>query len=309
MRLRLSAGVERRFRTILCPVDFSEPARTALRYAATIARRSAGHVTVLYVNDPLLIGAAAAVYHRTGLAQRTRAELLRFVRTSIPTGTVKATSIRSTVSLGDPAREILSAARRLGSDLIVMGTHGLSGIDKLFFGSTAEHVLRRAAIAVLAVPSTHAARKSTRNAPLVSWPITRLIAPIDLGEQSERDARQAADLALWFDARLLLVHVVSKIQTPPWLRANLAAHDRIRIATAQSTLESVRTALGPKIKAACRVVMGDPADEIAALAAKERSGLVVMTLHGEGGLWVRGLDRLPITSRPRAGSASTGVTA
>lgn len=81
--MRLSAGVERRFRAILCPVDFSEPARTALRYAATIARRSAGHVTVLYVNDPLLIGAAAAVYHRTGLAQRTRAELLRFVRTSI----------------------------------------------------------------------------------------------------------------------------------------------------------------------------------------------------------------------------------
>jgi nucleotide-binding universal stress UspA family protein len=53
---------------------------------------------------------------------------------------------------------------------------------------------------------------------------------------------------------------------------------------AQSALESVGASLGPKIKAACSVVVGDPADEIAALAAKERTGLVVMTLRGEGGL-------------------------
>ena len=54
------------FRSILCPVDFSDHSRLALRYAAAIARRSHGRLSILYVNDPLLIAAA-------GIAQRPSA--------------------------------------------------------------------------------------------------------------------------------------------------------------------------------------------------------------------------------------------
>ena len=63
---------------------------------------------------------------------------------------------------GDPPAEILKAARRLGSDLIVMGTHGLTGFDRLFFGSTTDRVLRGVTVPLMVVPPPDGAVKPRR---------------------------------------------------------------------------------------------------------------------------------------------------
>ena len=76
-----------RFRSILCPVDFSAQSGDAIRQAAHVARRSGGRLTVLFAYDPVLLAAAAAVYRRRReFVQRTQVELEQFVRRSIGPG-------------------------------------------------------------------------------------------------------------------------------------------------------------------------------------------------------------------------------
>lgn len=154
---------QRPFRSILCPVDFSEHSRAALRHAAALASRSRGRVTVLFVNDPLLIAAAAAAYDARVLAASTDADLRRFVTTSLPAAAVRR--VRYAAAIGKPGREIVRLAAKQGADLIVMGTHGLGAAGRLFFGSATDYVLRHTPVPLLAVPPAASRRRpGTRRA-------------------------------------------------------------------------------------------------------------------------------------------------
>jgi nucleotide-binding universal stress UspA family protein len=135
------------FRSILCPVDLSAASRAAARTAAVMADRFDARLTVVFVDDPLL-SQAAQRFDEDELARRTRTELTRFVQKAIGNRPGCGYEIVN----GDPAAEILKAARRLKADLIVMGTQGHRGPKRLFFGSTAATVVKRTAIPVLVVP-------------------------------------------------------------------------------------------------------------------------------------------------------------
>ena len=82
------------FRSILCPIDFSDQSRLALRYAAALARRSDGRLAILYVNDPLLIAAAGIALNDRTLATRNLAELRRFVEAAVSPQADRAGPIR-----------------------------------------------------------------------------------------------------------------------------------------------------------------------------------------------------------------------
>ena len=141
------------FRSILCPVDFSTHSRAALRYAVATADRFGGRVTVMFVNDPLLLAAASRTSNgRRQFVERTRVELARFVKQTIATAPRTTNKIAIVVVAGNPAEEILRTAKRLRNDLIVIGTQGLSGFRKVFFGSTTEQILGRVTVPVLAIP-------------------------------------------------------------------------------------------------------------------------------------------------------------
>ena len=184
------------FRSILCPVDFSDQSRVALHYAAAVANRSGGRLSILYVNDPLLIAAAGIALHDRSLATRTLAELRRFVAATVPAALMKSSQTDTRVASGQPADQISKAARRDQSDLIVMGTNGLTGATKLFTGSTTSGVLRRSSVPVLAIPM--APRGSVRRGPATGWPDAGIIAAIELHRHAERDMQAAAAVASWF---------------------------------------------------------------------------------------------------------------
>lgn len=135
------------FRSILCPVDLSPSARAALLVAREMADRFDAQLTIVFVDDPLL-SQAALKFDEDELARRTRAELARFVEEAIGPRERCAYEIVA----GDPATEIINAVNRLAAGLIVMGTQGNSGPKRLFFGSTADAVLRRSTVPVLVVP-------------------------------------------------------------------------------------------------------------------------------------------------------------
>jgi nucleotide-binding universal stress UspA family protein len=274
------------FRSILCPVDFSPQSRTALQYAAALARRFDASLTVLFVNDPLLLAATRVAYRNTRrFVERTNTELERFVKQATRTGQAEPGRVDLVASAGHPAGEILRLTKRLRADLVVMGSHGLSGIQKVFFGSTTEQVLRKVNVPVLAIPPSPRAR--TKSA--IALNVVRVIAPIDLAGEWQPDAIRAANAAAELDAHLLLVHVLAPIQAPPWLRTSRREREHRRIHMAKTALERVRADLFVGLRSlTTAVLVGDAAHEIGRLAHRSGS-LVVMSLRGTAGVW--GLKR------------------
>jgi nucleotide-binding universal stress UspA family protein len=241
-----------------------------LRLSVQLAGRIDGRLVVLFVNDPLLLAVAAATFHRRPqFLERTRDELERSVAESVGPRTARSRDIVCRVAQGDAAGEILNAAGRENAALIVMGTHGLGGIEKLLLGSTTERVLRRAVVPVLAIPP----KKVTG--------IRRVIVPIDPDGAWAYPLKGAADVARWFDADLVIVHVVRQPALPPWLRASKRV-ERARLARARRVVEQAGARVPAGIKARTVVLTGDPASQIAAYAGSGPPSLIVMTLRSEG---------------------------
>jgi len=270
------------FRSILCPMDFSLQSRTALLYAMAMAQRFHGRLTAMFVNDEILLAAQNAAFRgRRRFVDRTTTELARFVNASTKVLPVPRESIRVVTSVGNPAEEILRQTKRLRADLVVMGTHGLSGLQKMFFGSTTEQVLRRAAVPVLAIPSMRGSRRRST----IAAQFVHVIAPIDLAGEWQPDAVRAADIAAEFHASLLLVHVLAPVQRPPWLGQAVPSDDQKRILKAKRALERIRSKLFSHLQStSTAVILGDPAHEISGLASRPGS-LVVMSLRGTAGVW------------------------
>lgn len=130
-------------RLILCPTDFSPPAVAAFDLACELARDHRCRVTVLHVPLPPLTQDQLAESRRPGFRDDLRAELDR-LRSPDP-----AVTVTHLILEGDPAGVIVDVAREHGCDLIVMGTHGRSGLGRLVLGSVAEHVIRHAPCPVL----------------------------------------------------------------------------------------------------------------------------------------------------------------
>jgi nucleotide-binding universal stress UspA family protein len=125
-----------------------------------MAAKSGGRLTVLFVEDPLLFAAASA--HDV---PRARADLLRkvrnFVNNTLWPSRGDDEGLACEIAVGNPATEIQRTAKRLGSNLIVMGSHGLTGAMRMLLGSTTEKVLRRAHVPVLAIPLSRRAGLTT----------------------------------------------------------------------------------------------------------------------------------------------------
>ncbi len=136
---------------VLCPVDFSAHARHALQHASAVATRNRAPLVALFVEDALLFSAewgGDVARGRTVLQER----LERFAARALPSRGRRRAPCTCEVAVGNAAREIQAAARRLGCSLIVMGSHGLTGATRLFLGSTTERVLRNAPVPVLVIP-------------------------------------------------------------------------------------------------------------------------------------------------------------
>ena len=135
--------------TVLCPIDYSDQSRVALRYAAVIADHFKARLLLVTVNDPLLVQAAAMAYDAECLQLQSHQDLRDFYRDANLASAPGAGDVTYDVRTGKPAPEILKAAADGHADLIVIGTHGLSGARKAFFGATTERVLRETTVPVL----------------------------------------------------------------------------------------------------------------------------------------------------------------
>jgi universal stress protein A len=263
--------------SILCPVDFSDASRGALRYAAAVAGHFGTRLIVMTVEDPLLTEALDLGAGVIWKPEDTQKELVDFAAKTFGDEPPHGVTLEYEVAVGKPAAEILRVSRERSCDLIVISTHGLTGMRKLFFGSTTERVLRETTRPVLITPAADPGRLRLEDVKTI---IRRILVPVDLSPSSAQQVRIAQGLAEAIGVPLIISHVVEPIRSRLAARLHLGGVEANRRAIAEEGLGAYVSKLSPKLNAEGLVTYGDPAEEIAKLARDRQAGLIVMGLHG-----------------------------
>lgn len=131
---------------VLCPIDLSDFSEDVIDAASSLAAANGGKVYFLYVAIPELpasSGSAIAPVEEALAIERKRFEAIRPTQPDVPYEHIFAR--------GEPADEILRVADEIDADLIVIGTHGRSGLTRMLMGSVAEAIVRRSPHPVLTI--------------------------------------------------------------------------------------------------------------------------------------------------------------
>lgn len=145
--------MELKISRILVPIDFSEYSKMALEYATKFAKQFNSELILVYVIEPIVypsdFGLGQIPINQVDFEIQSKAEeeLQKLIQEKIPAD-VKASY---DVKTGKPFLEIIYAAKEHKCDLIIIATHGHTGIEHILFGSTAEKVVRKSSVPVLVV--------------------------------------------------------------------------------------------------------------------------------------------------------------
>jgi nucleotide-binding universal stress UspA family protein len=243
-------------RHLLCPVDLSESSALALRHAAALRSVLDGDLTIVYVRT--------ARESETG---QSSDGLDTFVA-SIP-GVDE--SARLLEREGEPVSEILETAGAVASDLIVMGTHGRTGLQRLLIGSVADRVIRRSPVPVLTVPP------GVKNAAGEFIRFETVMCGVDFSESSPRAIEYAALIAASAQARLVLAHALEwseELETLPETgTSGLPSSEDDALARLNGMLtDEMRARCAPELV----IGYGEPADEVLRLVRECKVDLVVL---------------------------------
>lgn len=269
--------------TILVPFDFSPSATRALRYALTLTERTGAHLHVRHIQEiplgPLVGGEPSPMPEGQQLQQvfedRCRDELSE---QSFPPDDRLSFSLEQS---GDVAPALVQFAEKTDVDLVAMGTHGRRGVKRVFFGSTAEEVLRTAPCPVLTTRTEDEAEEG-RHSPAS---VERLVVPVDFSKASRGALQYAARLSEVYEAPLALVHVVNLPALPAAYEIDFTDTD------ARAVEERARDHLQewgrfPEVESQIQALVvesGDPASTILDIAS-EPEDLIVMATRGLSGL-------------------------
>ena len=266
---------------ILCPVDFSDFSRRALDYAVALARWYGARLTVLHVDHvpfPAATQLAPLAPVEPVVVMPSDLEQIRHrIAAFTPAEAPAQVAVEAKAAVGDPAREIL--AEGASADVIVMGTHGRSGFERLVLGSVTEKVLRKATCSLLTIPL------SAPPAGAVPVLFRRIVAAIDFSSVSMSALRHAASLAAEVAAHLTVMHVIEAPERLElWIDRDEATSDvrrwtegaerRLRSAVSDETREYAYVTQ--------RVETGCAYREILRVADGQQADLIVIGAHGHG---------------------------
>lgn len=268
------------FRSILVAADFSESSLESFRLACSLADEKRTRLSVFHAVRPRYItehpvyrGQQTVRFFEVERDEACHASLRDRLRAAYSPN--RAIDAEYLTEEGDTIEEILRAAEERGCDLIVMGTHGRTGLDRLLAGSVAEGVLRKARCPVLALRSSDARLGVSEEHPVI-------LHPTDFSDRSEFALGVARALARERGARLVLLHVV-----PPAMTTADGMPIMLDLTGYRESLASTRDLIdGPDLKypIEIRLAQGDATAEILRVARDVGCGLVVLGTHGRTGL-------------------------
>ena len=275
-------------RRILCPIDFSDYSRRALDHAIAIARWYKSTVTVLQVFSPAPVaafGQGPVVFEPIVLTAVDRDQLLADTKAFAEAESAPGITIEAVVREGNTAAAILEQATSMKADLLVIGTHGRSGFERLLLGSVTEKVLRKATCPVMTVP-----RGLPDAVPAGPVLYKRILCPVDFSESSLHALTYATSMAQESDGQLTVLHVVGNEVENADDMASIVSDAGMTIGSfVKQREEALRRRLQETVATApefCTMeslmTHGTPWREVLRIAAERQSDLIVMGVQGRG---------------------------
>lgn len=272
-------------RHLLVPVDFSPGSDLAFDHAVALAKAFDADVHVLHVfqvptyalPDGAFIPGADAVAEILMSAEKE-------VQTRIERALSSGVRFHAHTTEGSVDQEVLRVAARVHADMIVMGTHGRSGLRKVLLGSVAERVVRAASLPVITVrvPDEKAATSHR-----VAVPPARITVAFDFSAPSRHALKLAKDIHDKTGAFIDVVHVFAD----PWAEYRTASPTfqetaETRFAAYKSGLstmldKAIEECFGDRSKVTKYLLSGSTVDEVLALAVANRSDLVCLGVSGK----------------------------
>jgi nucleotide-binding universal stress UspA family protein len=270
---------------ILCPVDLSPFSRRALAYSVSLGRWYGVPVTALHVRPravrPAFWGEdAPGPVLESLLEGPAAADAVQGMVREVAGGAAVMVSFRE----GTVAAEIIKEAGETGADLIVIGSHGAGGFERLMLGSVTEKVLRKAPCPVLTVPGRGAGEM---HEPHVTF--KTIVCGVDFSGASRRALDYALSLAQEAAGRLVLAHVIENADVAYLpsvaLRFDAAEYVKALEADALERLaalipDSARVWCAPELAIGC----GKAYAELLRIARERGAELLVLGTQGRGAL-------------------------
>lgn len=267
------------FTRILVPIDFSAPSDAALAYARRLAGTRDTALHLLHVAGATFLRAVTADPRDRDTAVLNRLDTL------LSDEDRRRFRVLAAVEHSDePADEIVRYARLEGIDLIVMGTHGHTGVAHILLGSVAEKVVRVAPCPVLTLRPAPASIGATQLGP------TRILAPTDFSPPSDRALEYARRLAAQYGAALHVLHVLDDVVDAASFGSEVFVPDspEVRAARLKEAQDKLAHRRGSgdheRPHATTEVVVGSSARTISRYAADNNFDLIVMGTHGRTGI-------------------------
>jgi nucleotide-binding universal stress UspA family protein len=259
---------------ILCPSDFSDFSERAFDYGLSLARHYNAELFLLHVVRPVIIGYPEyaipdSVNEFYGELREHAEEQLREFAKAHAAGGVQA---KVAVEEGVVTEWIIGFARENSIDMVVMGTHGRRGVQRLTLGSVTERVLRKAGCPVLAVrrPAHDFVAPGSEEDPVH---LRKILFCSDFSECSKRALNYALSLAAEYKSELSLLHVLEHLPSP---QERDRENDRVLRRLEENVPEEAQGCC--KIKPVVRA--GKPYEEIVKLAEQDQTDLVIVGVRG-----------------------------
>jgi nucleotide-binding universal stress UspA family protein len=273
------------FEKMLVPLDGSPLAECVLPHVVAMATPLGAEVTVLRVCEPR--DADEAVQPVNAVAwQLKNFEAEAYVDGVAARLREAGLTVQSQRLEGRAAEQILVYARRHGCDLILLSSHGRSGLTGWNVSSVVQKIIARAGVSIMIVRAYQAAAAGVRG---LSY--SRLMCPLDCSQRAEHILPVAIALARGHGARVLLAHAVTRPEMPrrrPYTEEQLELIERIaelNRSEAEQCLEDIRTKLvAEQVDATSHVVLSDnPAQSLHDWVGEQQIDLVLMSAHGYTG--------------------------
>ena len=266
-------------KNILCTVDHSPSSLQALGYAIAVARWHGARLNLLEVVETPAPRTVDRTPKHHSLPKETRRAVEQDLNRVLVSRGTSDLKVGVFVRMGNVVQEILAQAKASRSDLLVIGSHGRGGVQRLVLGSVAERVLRLATCPVLTV------RRGVNRARRRGSPFETILCATDFSAAANKAVAYAKRLAKEADARLILMSAVESPFGEAVMSAPLAQLRKSIESHAREALAGLLPRPGSaKLPAEPIVAIGKPSAAIVKLARARSVDLIVMGVSGRGAL-------------------------